>query len=214
MSSSSFPVRTVCGCRSPLCLTARCPTSFFARGILPSVGLDPTGRLILFAGSNAGIDEIAVISTFDAAITSDRLGDVAINYRPHPCGGAAATVRVWRQRSGAISWSTRPSGTISGRLPNVGVTHSIEELLALLASAPLSESGVEEAELFRQAATCLVRPFERPRRERIVARLADITETSRARGCRCARLPSFLAPGDGSASTAMVRQNSCMGSPS
>jgi hypothetical protein len=49
-------------------------------------GLDPSRRIILFAGSNARTDELAILKALDHAVNDGRLGNVSIVYRPHPWG--------------------------------------------------------------------------------------------------------------------------------
>jgi hypothetical protein len=49
-------------------------------------GLDPSRRIILFAGSNAQTDEFATLQALDHAVRDGRLGNVSIVYRPHPWG--------------------------------------------------------------------------------------------------------------------------------
>lgn len=50
-------------------------------------GLDPSRRIILFAGSNAQTDELAALQALDRAVSDGRLGNVSFVYRPHPWGG-------------------------------------------------------------------------------------------------------------------------------
>ena len=50
-------------------------------------GIDAARRIVLFAGSNAGTDEVAALDLLDQAITDGRAGPVTILYRPHPWGG-------------------------------------------------------------------------------------------------------------------------------
>jgi hypothetical protein len=50
-------------------------------------GIDPSRRVILFAGSNAQTDEFAVLQALDSALGHGDLADVSVVYRPHPWGG-------------------------------------------------------------------------------------------------------------------------------
>ncbi|MCC7250938.1 hypothetical protein [Hyphomicrobium sp.] len=56
-------------------------------GYCREIGLDPAKRLVLFAGSNAQTDELSTLEAIDDAISSGRVRDVAVIYRPHPWGG-------------------------------------------------------------------------------------------------------------------------------
>jgi hypothetical protein len=49
-------------------------------------GLDPSRRIILFAGSNAKTDELVALQALDRAICDGRLGNISVVYRPHPWG--------------------------------------------------------------------------------------------------------------------------------
>ena len=212
------------------------------------LGLNPARRLVLFAGSNAGIDEMGVIDALDEAVASGGLPDVAIIYRPHPWGGggrdgARLSTAEWRNvvvdptmhdyiqsltndrtrislpdardthdllsiadvvvsplstilleamlhgkkpialiQSGSTMTDILPFAHFKEflELPSVGVAHSIDDLLAMFAAAPSPAVAAENAEIFKQAATWFVRPFERPWRERIVDRLAAVAATSKA----------------------------------
>lgn len=81
-----------------------------------SVGLDPTHRLILFAGSNARTDEVATLEALDAAIGAGKLANARIVYRPHPWGGGG--------RDGAR--------LASARFTNVVVDPSMRDYIAAL----------------------------------------------------------------------------------
>jgi len=50
-------------------------------------GLDPDRRILLYAGSSKGTDEIAHLKILDAAVAEGKFGEVSILYRPHPWGG-------------------------------------------------------------------------------------------------------------------------------
>ncbi len=49
-------------------------------------GLDPSRRIILFAGSNAQTDEFAALQALDRAVNDGRLRNISFVYRPHPWG--------------------------------------------------------------------------------------------------------------------------------
>ncbi|MCF8475387.1 MAG: hypothetical protein K9G60_00010 [Pseudolabrys sp.] len=49
--------------------------------------INPSHRIILFAGSNARTDEFGTLTALDNAIEQGVLADTAIVYRPHPWGG-------------------------------------------------------------------------------------------------------------------------------
>jgi hypothetical protein len=64
-------------------------------------GVDPERKIVLFAGSNAQIDETAALDGLDAAIESGRIGPITLLYRPHPWGGGGKggerlALRRWR----------------------------------------------------------------------------------------------------------------------
>lgn len=48
--------------------------------------IDPTKRVLLYAGSSKGSDEFAHLQNLEAAIDDGRLSNLAIVYRPHPWG--------------------------------------------------------------------------------------------------------------------------------
>jgi hypothetical protein len=49
--------------------------------------LDPKCRILLYAGSSKGTDEISHLTVLDRAIESGELGSTVVLYRPHPWGG-------------------------------------------------------------------------------------------------------------------------------
>ena len=49
-------------------------------------GIDPTRRILLYAGSSKGTDEIAHLQMLEQAVERGDLGDAVILYRPHPWG--------------------------------------------------------------------------------------------------------------------------------
>lgn len=49
-------------------------------------GIDPSKRILLYAGSSKGSDEFAHLQAIDAAIENGRLNNVVVVYRPHPWG--------------------------------------------------------------------------------------------------------------------------------
>ena len=53
-------------------------------------GLDPARPVLLFAGSNARIDEFETLKAIDEAIETGALPPLSIVYRPHPWGGGGA----------------------------------------------------------------------------------------------------------------------------
>lgn len=50
-------------------------------------GIDPSRKIILFAGSNAKTDETATLDALDEEIASGAFGAIVLLYRPHPWGG-------------------------------------------------------------------------------------------------------------------------------
>ncbi|MDI1347562.1 MAG: hypothetical protein PSV22_26265 [Pseudolabrys sp.] len=64
-------------------------------------GIDPSRKIVLFAGSNAQTDEGAALDALDDAIEAGRAGPITVVYRPHPWGGggqggALLAGRSWR----------------------------------------------------------------------------------------------------------------------
>jgi len=49
--------------------------------------IEPSRRIVLFAGSNAGTDEYGTLRALDRAISEGKIANTAIVYRPHPWGG-------------------------------------------------------------------------------------------------------------------------------
>lgn len=70
-------------------------------GFCAALGIDPSRKIVLFAGSNAQTDEGAALDALDDAVESGLAGPITVVYRPHPWGGggqsgALLAGRTWR----------------------------------------------------------------------------------------------------------------------
>jgi hypothetical protein len=216
------------------------------------LGLDPATRLVLFAGSNAQIDEIATLEAIDQAMSSGRLRNVSVIYRPHPWGGGGrgghrlagaswknitidptmlAYIEELAENRGRISLPDArdthdlisavdvvisPLSTIlleamiHGKLPvafvpedeagsemmannlpmlhfeeflelpDVHVARSTPDLLHLLQTSLQATDDRAIQQSLKATAQWFVKPFDRPWRERIVDRLAELVAATKS----------------------------------
>lgn len=127
------------------------PPRFDRAAFCAMQGVDPGKRLVLFAGSNAQTDEVAVLDALDAAVESGALPNVAILYRPHPWGGGGRDGKRLLDRAFrhvTIDAAMRPSlaavSTGAITLPDYRDTHDLLSAVDIVVS-PLSTILVEAA---------------------------------------------------------------------
>jgi hypothetical protein len=128
--------------------------------------IDPGCKLLLYAGSSKGTDEIAHLSELDQAIEEGVLGNTVVLYRPHPWGGGGRNGhllvdKVWRNvyiESSMQNYLERVHTGFSGKyLSDYRDTHDILSCVDAVIS-PLS-TIILEAALHGRPVMCFL-PFE------------------------------------------------------
>jgi hypothetical protein len=129
-------------------------------------GLDSTRRILLYAGSSKGTDEIAHLSALDQAIEAGQLGATTVLYRPHPWGGGGRNGHllldtVWRNvriENSMKDYLEKVRSGFSGKyLPDYRDTHDVLSCVDAVIS-PLS-TIILEAALHRKPVMCFL-PLE------------------------------------------------------
>lgn len=126
-------------------------------------GIDPKRRILLYAGSSKGTDEIRHLTMLDEAVERGELGDTVVLYRPHPWGGggkggAQLLDQPWRHvriESSMRGYLEQVRGGVAGKyLADYRDTHDVLSNIDALVS-PLS-TIILEAALHGKPAMCFM----------------------------------------------------------
>lgn len=115
--------------------------------------IDPSARILLYAGSSKGTDEFSHLCTLDEAITHGELDNTVVVYRPHPWGGGGKggsrildhpwrSIRIEQTMRGYLECVKASSSGIT--TPDYRDTHDLLSSVDALVS-PLSTIIIEGA---------------------------------------------------------------------
>ena len=126
-------------------------------------GIDPSAKILLYAGSSKETDEFSHLIAIDDAIEAGRLGHVVAVYRPHPWGGGGRggdriVDHAWRHVRIESTMRAYLEGVSAGQtgitIPDYRHTHDVLASVDALVS-PLS-TIILEAALHEKPALCFL----------------------------------------------------------
>jgi hypothetical protein len=131
----------------------RLPTRYGRAELCARYGIDPQRRIVLYAGSTKHTDEFGHLLLLDGAISSGKLQNVAIIYRPHPWGNCGSNggrfsrhhwENVFIDSTMADYVETVGKGTAKMKLADYQDTHDLLSAVDALVS-PMSTILLEAA---------------------------------------------------------------------